>query len=199
LLFSLFLHCCSLAISNAFFYLFLFFFLIVNIKKMSTNTENTPADLPATGTPTAPTTAENNTNTNTEQNNNTDKKKNKNNKIKKEPRPPKVPRPKNIKPEKMISRKETGNTKQRVAVLFGYVGTGYYGLQWDDKGEYPSMSLFFFFFSLPSCVYTANGYFLAIEKDLEEAIYKMGGILETNHGNLDRVQWARGSRTDKGV
>jgi hypothetical protein len=29
------------------------------------------------------------------------------------------------------SRKETGKSKIRVAVLFGYVGTGYHGLQWD--------------------------------------------------------------------
>eukprot|EP00026_Physarum_polycephalum_P000491 Phypoly_transcript_00492.p1 GENE.Phypoly_transcript_00492~~Phypoly_transcript_00492.p1 ORF type:complete len:1513 (+),score=402.57 Phypoly_transcript_00492:101-4639(+) len=109
---------------------------------------------------------------NTNNNNNN----NKNNKKQKTPRPPKVPRPENKVPENKISRKDTGRTKQRVAVLFGYLGTGYYGLQWDDKGQFPT-----------------------IEKDLEEAIFKMGGILETNHGNLDRVQWARGSRTDKGV
>lgn len=40
-----------------------------------------------------------------------------------------------------VSRKDTGNAKQRVAVLFGYVGTGYYGLQWDESGL-PSMLLF---------------------------------------------------------
>lgn len=37
----------------------------------------------------------------------------------------------------MLSRKDTGLTKSRVAVLFGYVGTGYHGLQWDPT--YPSM------------------------------------------------------------
>lgn len=48
-----------------------------------------------------------------------------------------------------VSRKDTGLTKQRVAVLFGYIGTGYYGLQWDDAGVLPSKFysvLFVFYF-----------------------------------------------------
>ena len=80
----------------------------------------------------------NNNNSNTEKSNSSG-----DNKKKRQPRPPKVPRPPNVIPEgkQLISRKDTGRTKQRVALLFGYIGTGYYGLQWDDKGEFPSMNI----------------------------------------------------------
>lgn len=42
---------------------------------------------------------------------------------------------------------------------------------------------------------------VAIEKELATAIFKTGGILESNFvtGNLTRVNWTRSSRTDKGV
>ncbi|KAL0785427.1 hypothetical protein Bca101_001673 [Brassica carinata] len=39
----------------------------------------------------------------------------------------------------------------------------------------------------------------AIEGELEVAIYKAGGILESNYGDLHKIGWARSSRTDKGV
>jgi tRNA pseudouridine38-40 synthase len=39
----------------------------------------------------------------------------------------------------------------------------------------------------------------AIEDELEQAIYKAGGIIESNFGNLSKISWARSSRTDKGV
>ncbi|MED6172475.1 hypothetical protein PIB30_050460 [Stylosanthes scabra] len=39
----------------------------------------------------------------------------------------------------------------------------------------------------------------AIEKELETAIFKAGGIRDSNFGDLDKVKWSRSSRTDKGV
>lgn len=38
-----------------------------------------------------------------------------------------------------------------------------------------------------------------IEGALETAIFKAGGIKDSNYGNLRKVGWARSSRTDKGV
>lgn len=38
-----------------------------------------------------------------------------------------------------------------------------------------------------------------IEKELETAIFKAGGIRDSNFGNLNKIAWARSSRTDKGV
>lgn len=40
---------------------------------------------------------------------------------------------------------------------------------------------------------------VAIEGELETAIFKAGGILDSNYGDLQKVGWARSSRTDKGV
>lgn len=40
---------------------------------------------------------------------------------------------------------------------------------------------------------------VAIEGELETAIYKAGGIRESNFGDLHKIGWARSSRTDKGV
>lgn len=34
---------------------------------------------------------------------------------------------------------------------------------------------------------------------METAIYNAGGIRESNLGNLNKIAWARSSRTDKGV
>lgn len=59
----------------------------------------------------------------------------------------------------------------------GYVGTNYRGLQ-IQRDEH----------SLPS-----------IEEELEKALYRVGGILDSNFGNLNKIGWARSSRTDKGV
>ncbi|XP_024038780.1 putative tRNA pseudouridine synthase [Citrus clementina] len=39
----------------------------------------------------------------------------------------------------------------------------------------------------------------AIEGELETAVFKAGGIRESNYGNLQKIAWARSSRTDKGV
>ncbi|KAJ8759859.1 hypothetical protein K2173_009960 [Erythroxylum novogranatense] len=40
---------------------------------------------------------------------------------------------------------------------------------------------------------------LTIEGELEQAIFKDGGIQESNYGNLHKIGWARSSHTDKGV
>lgn len=58
----------------------------------------------------------------------------------------------------------------------GYVGTNYRGLQMQRDES-----------SLPT-----------IEEELEAAIYKAGGIRDSNYGNLHKIGWARSSRTDKG-
>lgn len=39
----------------------------------------------------------------------------------------------------------------------------------------------------------------AVEKELETAIFKAGGIRESNLGDLEKIGWSRSSRTDKGV
>lgn len=38
-----------------------------------------------------------------------------------------------------------------------------------------------------------------IEGELEKAIFKAGGIRDSNYGDLHKIGWARSSRTDKGV
>ncbi|MFS7964671.1 putative tRNA pseudouridine(38-40) synthase, Pseudouridylate synthase [Helianthus anomalus] len=67
--------------------------------------------------------------------------------------------------------------KKKVVMRVGYVGTDYKGLQMqkDDSISSP------------------------IEKELETAIYKAGGIRDSNFGDLNKIAWARSSRTDKGV
>ncbi|XP_020700426.1 putative tRNA pseudouridine synthase isoform X1 [Dendrobium catenatum] len=66
--------------------------------------------------------------------------------------------------------------KKKVVLRVGYVGTDYKGLQLQR------------FDSLPT-----------IEAELESAIYKAGGIRDSNYGDLQKIKWARSSRTDKGV
>ncbi|KAJ6885082.1 tRNA pseudouridine synthase [Populus alba x Populus x berolinensis] len=67
--------------------------------------------------------------------------------------------------------------KKKVVLRVGYVGTDYRGLQ----KQHDQHSL------------------LTIEGELERAIYEAGGIRESNYGNLNKISWARSSRTDKGV
>lgn len=38
-----------------------------------------------------------------------------------------------------------------------------------------------------------------LEAEVETALHKMGGISDSNVGNLFKVKWSRSSRTDKGV
>ncbi|XP_020972515.1 putative tRNA pseudouridine synthase [Arachis ipaensis] len=68
--------------------------------------------------------------------------------------------------------------KKKVVMRVGYVGTNYRGLQM-QRDECSPLS--------------------TIEKELETAIYKAGGIHDNNFGNLEKIAWARSSRTDKGV
>lgn len=39
----------------------------------------------------------------------------------------------------------------------------------------------------------------SIEEELEKALYRVGGIRDSNFGNLNKIGWTRSSRTDKGV
>ncbi|XP_058074946.1 putative tRNA pseudouridine synthase [Magnolia sinica] len=67
--------------------------------------------------------------------------------------------------------------KKKVVMRVGYVGSDYRGLQM--QRDVSTLS--------------------TIEAELETAIFKAGGIRDSNYGNLHKVGWARSSRTDKGV
>ncbi|KAK7321408.1 hypothetical protein VNO77_32029 [Canavalia gladiata] len=67
--------------------------------------------------------------------------------------------------------------KKKVVMRVGYVGTDYRGLQMQRDEHRLS----------------------TIEKELETAIFKAGGMRDSNFGDLDKVKWGRSSRTDKGV
>ncbi|GLT33425.1 hypothetical protein SLA2020_080190 [Shorea laevis] len=67
--------------------------------------------------------------------------------------------------------------KKKVVMRVGYVGTNYRGLQLQrDEHELST-----------------------VENELETAIFKAGGIRNSNYGDLHKIAWARSSRTDKGV
>lgn len=38
-----------------------------------------------------------------------------------------------------------------------------------------------------------------MERELEAALYRVGSIADSNHKFLDKINWSRSSRTDKGV
>ncbi|KAK7385607.1 hypothetical protein VNO78_31335 [Psophocarpus tetragonolobus] len=67
--------------------------------------------------------------------------------------------------------------KKKVVMRVAYVGTNYRG---------PISHHTFFFHP-------------TVTKELEIAIFKAGGIRESNFGDLQKIGWARSSRTDKGV
>ncbi|KAF6174048.1 hypothetical protein GIB67_020230 [Kingdonia uniflora] len=67
--------------------------------------------------------------------------------------------------------------KKKVIMRVGYVGTDYKGLQIQRNDTSVS----------------------TIEAELETAIFKAGGIRDSNYGNLNKIGWTRSSRTDKGV
>ena len=71
--------------------------------------------------------------------------------------------------------------KRKVALFVGYDGTHYRGLQMQ-----------------PSQTGVVSGA-RTVEDVLEDAIFKSGGILESNRGNLTKIKWSRSSRTDKRV
>ncbi|GMI96915.1 hypothetical protein like AT2G30320 [Hibiscus trionum] len=67
--------------------------------------------------------------------------------------------------------------KKKVVMRVGYVGTDYRGLQLQRDEHQLS----------------------TVENELETAIFKAGGIRDSNYGDLHKIAWARSSRTDKGV
>lgn len=67
-----------------------------------------------------------------------------------------------------------GPKKIWVAIIFGYNGRAYHGSQ------------------------KATGV-PTVEGDLERALFDAGFISPLNFGNLNKIGWCRGSRTDKGV
>ncbi|XP_024532959.1 putative tRNA pseudouridine synthase [Selaginella moellendorffii] len=78
---------------------------------------------------------------------------------------------------KLAAVDEVLRFKKNVAIWVGYVGTDYKGLQ----------------------IQRGVAGIHSVENELEEAIYKAGGISEENYRHLDKVRWKRSSRTDKGV
>ncbi|KAL3657427.1 hypothetical protein V7S43_017745 [Phytophthora oleae] len=64
--------------------------------------------------------------------------------------------------------------KRKVAIVGGYMGTGYHGLQMNDDVE-------------------------TIEDELRRAILQAGAMRESNFEDLGKIDWSRSSRTDKGV
>ena len=79
-----------------------------------------------------------------------------------------------------IGTENVGSTpprvKRKVALVVGYVGSDYYGLQMDPNSTLPT-----------------------IERFIEEGLGRIGCIISTNRNNLGRIGWSRSSRTDKGV
>lgn len=64
--------------------------------------------------------------------------------------------------------------RRKVAILLGYCGAGYQGMQKNPGAR-------------------------TIEGDLEEALYQAGAVPEADRGAPRRYDWARAARTDKGV
>lgn len=64
--------------------------------------------------------------------------------------------------------------RRKVAILLGYCGAGYQGMQKNPGAR-------------------------TIEGDLEEALYQAGAVPEADRGMPRRFDWARAARTDKGV
>ena len=74
--------------------------------------------------------------------------------------------------------------KRKVALFVGYDGTSYRGLQQQPSQQH---------------IQFEDGRQHTVEDVLEEAIYRSGGILESNRGMLGKINWSRSSRTDKRV
>ncbi|KAG5567077.1 hypothetical protein RHGRI_002594 [Rhododendron griersonianum] len=85
--------------------------------------------------------------------------------------PPPPPPPSHHANQHVVGDKWEPFRKKKVIMRVGYVGTDY-------RGQFPLLS---------------------IEGELENAIFKAGGIRDSNFGNLHKIGWARSSRTDKGV
>lgn len=74
--------------------------------------------------------------------------------------------------------------KRKVALFVGYDGTSYRGLQQQPSQQH---------------IQFEDGRQHTVEDVLEEAVYRSGGILESNRGMLGKINWSRSSRTDKRV
>ncbi|XP_070031497.1 putative tRNA pseudouridine synthase isoform X1 [Nicotiana tomentosiformis] len=87
--------------------------------------------------------------------------------------------------------------KKKVVMRVGYVGSDYRGLQMQrDEHE---LSKNHGWLCLANSLLQGDNICVAIEGELEKAIFKAGGIRDSNFGNLYKIGWARSSRTDKGV
>lgn len=64
--------------------------------------------------------------------------------------------------------------KRKVAMVAGYSGTGYSGVQ-------------------------LNAHVHTIEHELRDAVFRVGAMRESNFEDLGKIDWSRSSRTDKGV
>ena len=73
----------------------------------------------------------------------------------------------------------TKQMKRKRALLFGYTGTGYGGLQ--TQGGY------------------AKGVMETVEDELHRALCRVGGISEENGDSMRKIDWSRAARTDRGV
>jgi hypothetical protein len=69
---------------------------------------------------------------------------------------------------------ESKLVKRKVAIVAGYLGTGYHGVQLNKD--------------VPT-----------IENELRKAILSVGAMRESNFVDLGKIDWSRSSRTDKGV
>jgi hypothetical protein len=87
-----------------------------------------------------------------------------------------VTRPSNPNREALTGER-AGWKKRKVALVVGYVGTGYHGLQFNQKMAH-----------LPT-----------IEGEVEDALFRAGHIAGSNYRDLSKIGWSRSSRTDKGV
>ena len=75
--------------------------------------------------------------------------------------------------ERRITQPEN-SPKRKYALCIGYIGTRYQGLQINPGAK-------------------------TVEAVLEKALFLAGAIHEKNFGNIQKVQWSRTARTDKGV
>lgn len=72
------------------------------------------------------------------------------------------------------STADDARVKRKVALVAGYIGTGYHGVQLNDDVN-------------------------TIENELRRAILLIGALRESNFEDLAKIDWSRSSRTDKGV
>ncbi|XP_010256958.1 PREDICTED: putative tRNA pseudouridine synthase isoform X2 [Nelumbo nucifera] len=79
-------------------------------------------------------------------------------------------------PVEAVGHKWEPFRKKKVVMRVGYVGTDYRGLQMQRDSSLST-----------------------IEAELETAIFRAGGIRDSNFRDLHKIGWARSSRTDKGV